>query len=109
VLCGVLLYFVPVRSLTRAVAPRRRGRHVTGDDTLAGGRQLASSPWRQLASSPCLGVVTVIAHLYTSRLYNTHYITERNSIALAWDSPHLQRSWRDHPEMIRDLVISGVK
>jgi len=28
---------------------------------------------------------TVIAHLYTSRLYNTHYITERNSIALAWD------------------------
>jgi len=52
---------------------------------------------------------TVIAHLYTSRLYNTHYITERNSIALAWDSPHLQRSWRDHPEMIRDLVISGVK
>ena len=52
---------------------------------------------------------TVIAHLYTSHLYNTHYITERNSIALAWDSPHLQRSWRDHPEMIRDLVISGVK
>jgi len=35
---------------------------------------------------------TVIAHLYTSRLYNTHYITERNSIALAWASPHLQRS-----------------
>ena len=52
---------------------------------------------------------TVIAHLYTSRLYNTHYITECNSIALAWDSPHLQRSWRDHPEMIRDLVFSGVK
>jgi len=52
---------------------------------------------------------TVIAHLYTSRLYNTHYISEHNSIALAWDSPHLQRSWRDHPEMIRDLVISGVK
>jgi len=52
---------------------------------------------------------TVIAHLYTSRIYNTHYITERNSIALAWDSSHLQRSWRDHPEMIRDLVISGVK
>ena len=35
---------------------------------------------------------TVIAHLYTSRLCNTHYITERNSIALAWASPHLQRS-----------------
>jgi len=35
---------------------------------------------------------TVIAHLYTSRLYNTHYITERNSIALAWASPQLQRS-----------------
>jgi len=28
-------------------------------------------------------VDTVIAHLYTSRLYNTHYITERNPIALA--------------------------
>jgi len=54
-------------------------------------------------------VDTVIAHLYTSRLYNTHYITERNPIALAWDSPHLQRSWRDHSEMIRDRVISHVK
>ena len=53
--------------------------------------------------------LTVIAHLYTSRLHNTHYKTEPNSIALAWDSPHLQRSWRDHPEMIRDPVVSGVK
>jgi len=53
--------------------------------------------------------LTVIAHICTSGLYNTHYITQRNSIALAWDSPHLQRSWRDHPEMIRDPVVSGVK
>ena len=46
------------------------------------------------------GPYTVIAHFYTSRIYITHNITERNSIALAWDSPHLQRSWSDRPHLV---------